>query len=168
METATESAPDAGPNMPKVDSRSRRHRSSVSNGLKLFAVEDLDRRGQTHRRYRDIYDFIAADLGGREHLSELQRQLCRRAASLSVVAEAIEADLVRDREIDIMLLGIVCDRLRRIGDALGLERVARPVNDGSTQLSDYFARPPQPREAAEYCATSTPRRRRCQDWEAAE
>jgi hypothetical protein len=133
METGTN--PTA--NIPRVDSRrSRRHRSSVSNGLKLFAVEDLDRRGQTHRRYRDIYDYIAADLGGRDHLSELQRQLCRRAASLSVVAESIEAALVRDREIDIMLLGMVADRLRRIGDALGIQRVPR---DATPTLQSYLS-----------------------------
>jgi hypothetical protein len=144
METGAENVTPS----PKVDSRSRRHRSSVSNGLRLFAVEGLDRRGQTHRRYRDIYEFVASDLGGESHLSELQRQLSRRAASLSVVAESLEADLVRDREIDIMLLGMVADRLRRIGDALGRQRVARPVNDGSSALADYFAQP-SPIEAAE-------------------
>jgi hypothetical protein len=47
-----------------------------------------------------------------------------------------------------MLLGMVADRLRRIGDALGLQRVARPVSDGSSALADYFAQP-APSEAAE-------------------
>jgi hypothetical protein len=66
-------------------------------------------------------------LGGNDLLSEGQRQLIRRAATLSVMAEAVEADVVRDMGFDVLNYGTVCDRLRRILESLGLQRVARTV-----------------------------------------
>jgi hypothetical protein len=104
---------------PAVDTRpiDRSHRSSVTNGSRLFAVAGLDGRTQTARRFRDLIEIWTNDLGGPELLSEGQRQLIRRAASLSIMAESIEADLARDMAFD-TVYGTVCDRLRRIGAVL--------------------------------------------------
>jgi hypothetical protein len=113
----------------------------VSNGSRLFAIAGLDGRTQTARRFRDLVEAVTGDLGGADILSEAQRQLIRRASALSIMAEAVEADLVRDLGLDINNYGMICDRLRRILESLGLARVARPVNDGSNVLSDYFSRP---------------------------
>jgi len=90
---------------------------------------------------------LGNDLGGVDHLSEGQKQLIRRAATLSIMAEAMEADAVRNLAFDGEAYGVLCDRLGRCLQRLGLERVARPVNDGSQALADYFSRPP-PKEAA--------------------
>jgi hypothetical protein len=60
----------------------RRHRSAVSNGNRLFAVEPLDGRTHAAMRFRDLNDDIIADLGGRDRLSTGQLQLVRRAATL--------------------------------------------------------------------------------------
>jgi hypothetical protein len=130
-----------------IAGRQRAHRSSVSNGSRLFAIAGLDGRTQTARRFRDLVEAVTADLGGADILSEAQRQLIRRASALSIMAEAVEADLVRDLGLDINNYGMICDRLRRILESLGLARVARPVNDDATVLSDYFSRPP-PKEVA--------------------
>ena len=75
--------------------------------------------------------------------------MIRRAAALSVMGEAIEADMAREMSFDVGNYGMICDRLRRILESLGLQRVARPVNDGSTALVDYFAKPVPKVEAAE-------------------
>jgi hypothetical protein len=48
---------------------------------------------------------------------------------------------------DVDLYGQLTDRLGRCLQRLGLERVARPVNDSSNVLADYFSRPP-PKEGA--------------------
>ena len=81
-------------NYPPVASRQRAHRSAVSNGTRLFCVDGLDGRSQTARRFRDLVETIGNDLGGVDHLSEGQKQLIRRAATLSIMAEAMEADAV--------------------------------------------------------------------------
>jgi hypothetical protein len=50
--------------------RQRAHRSSVSNGSRLFAVAGLDGRCQTARRFRDLVEIMTLDLGGPDHPSE--------------------------------------------------------------------------------------------------
>jgi hypothetical protein len=109
--------------------RLRAHRSSVSNGSRLFAVAGLDGRTQTARRFRDLIEEISNDLGGSDRLSEGQRQLIRRAASLSIMAESIEADMARDMAFDVTVYGTIADRLRRLFETLGLERQTRDVTD---------------------------------------
>jgi hypothetical protein len=67
----------------------KRVRSRVTNGRALF----LNVRANTaeSRRFHDILRAIVSDLGGRDMpLSEGQRQLARRAASLSVACEKLE------------------------------------------------------------------------------
>src|ERR1700694_4233123 len=81
-------------------SRQRAHRSAVSNGTRLFCVDGLDGRSQTARRFRDLVEAIGNDLGGVDHLSEGQKQRIRRAATLSIMAEAMEADAVRNLAFD--------------------------------------------------------------------
>jgi hypothetical protein len=137
METAAETtAPLA--------SRQRAHRSAVSNGTKLFCV---DGRSQVARRFRDLVEVMTLDLGGADRLSEGQKQLIRRAATLAIMSESVEADLCRNMAFDADQYGQLCDRLGRCLQRLGLERVARPVNDGSQALAEYFSRPP-PKEGA--------------------
>jgi len=65
---------------------SRHHRSAVTNRTKLFAVEGMNGHTAQARRYRDILMQIECDVGGIANLSEGQRQLCRRAATLSFTA----------------------------------------------------------------------------------
>jgi hypothetical protein len=132
---------------PPVASRPRAHRSAVSNGTRLFCVDGLDGRSQTARRFRDLVEGMGNDLGGSDRLSEGQRQLIRRAATLSIMSESVEADFIRNLAFDGEAYGVLCDRLGRCLQRLGLERVARPVNDGSQALADYFSRPP-PKEGA--------------------
>src|ERR1700732_3059258 len=103
MENAETTAP--------VASRQRSHRSAVSNGTRLFCVDGLDGRSQTARRFRDLVETIGNDLGGVDHLSEGQKQLIRRAATLSIMAEAMEADAVRNLAFDGEAYGVLCDRL---------------------------------------------------------
>ena len=64
-------------------------RSRVTNGSKLLPL--ADGRSVTARRFRDLYEDIAMDLGGLDCLSEGQKQLIRRAAMLSAESERLEA-----------------------------------------------------------------------------
>ncbi len=49
------------------------------------------------KRLKDILDQIVADLGGADMISEGQRRLCRRTATLSIQAEAMECDVHRPK-----------------------------------------------------------------------
>ncbi|MFZ3326011.1 MAG: hypothetical protein WA231_09025 [Methylocella sp.] len=114
---------------------SRHHRSAVTNRTKLFAIEGMDGRLGPARRFRDILEQIECDLGGIDNLSEGQRQLCRRAATLSFTAECMEVDAVAGKPFDIDLFGQLTDRLGRCFQRLGLERKSRDV---TPTLRDYL------------------------------
>jgi hypothetical protein len=145
MENVTETSSTVSVRSPFDRTGCRSTRSKAANG-KLLPL--TDGRSAGARRFRDLIQDISADLGGIAMLSEGQRQLVRRAAMLSATCEVMEAQAARgEAEFDIDLYGMICDRLGRLFGRLGLERVARPVNDGSQALSDYFSSPP-PKEAA--------------------
>src|ERR1700738_1062062 len=120
---------------------SRHHRSAVTNRTKLFAIEGMDGRLGPARRFRDILEQIEFDVGGIDNLSEGQRQLCRRAATLSFTAEAMEVDAVAGKPFDIALSGRLPDRLGRCLQRLGLKRKARDV---TPTLQSYLAAKAQP------------------------
>jgi len=97
--------------------------SRVGSGRSLwFNSGETDHRTQSARRFREIVFSIAADLGGLDSLSEIQRQLVRRHASLSLMAEKMEMSLVKDEEIDVARFMGMTNTLGRVSAALGLSK----------------------------------------------
>jgi hypothetical protein len=92
------------------------------------------------RRFRDVLAEIVSDLGGHEILSEGQRQIARRAATIAIACEKLEGDAAAGSAIDLVLYGMLVDRMGRCFDRLGLKRQARDV---APSVADYL------REAAE-------------------
>lgn len=122
---------------PAHAARSVTQKSRVSNGKALFL--EGDQRTAAARRFRDVLTEIVGDLGGHETLSEAQRQLARRAATLSVQCEALEAQASKSGLLDAESLetyGQLTDRLGRCFARLGLNRVPRDV---TPDLSAYVA-----------------------------
>jgi hypothetical protein len=104
----------------------------VTNGKAYFV--DGDGRGKWARRWRDLIEEIASDLGG--DVSEGQRQLIRRAATLALACERIEAKAAAGEEIDTEGYGKLSDRLGRCFQRLGLRRVSL---DAAPSLADIVA-----------------------------
>jgi hypothetical protein len=105
-----------------------RNRSSVTNGKRLF----VEHRGDTAwaRRFRDVFFEIISDLGGADAgLSEGQRQLARRAATIAIACERLEGKAAAGEDIDLALYGILTDRLGRTFHRLGLKRQQRDVSE---------------------------------------
>ena len=114
-------------------------RSAVTNGKRLHVVRPGDTAWS--RRFRDVLDEIISDMG-RDGLSEGQRQLARRAATISITCEKMEGDAAAGHDIDLEQYGQLTDRLGRCFARLGLRRQARDV--GPT-LSDFLPRRELPR-----------------------
>jgi hypothetical protein len=116
-------------NLPPTSSGSaglaRTRRSAVTNGKRLHVVRPGDTAWA--RRFRDVLAEIIGDLGGRDVLSEGQRQLARRAATISIACERMEGEATADREIDLEEYGRLTDRLGRCFHRLGLKRQAHDV-----------------------------------------
>ena len=71
---------------------------------------------------------IISDLGGPDAgLSEGQRQIARRAATLCIACEKLEGEAAAGRDIDLDVYGQMVDRLGRAFQRLGLRRQPREV-----------------------------------------
>jgi hypothetical protein len=77
------------------------------------------------RTFDDILANIIADAGGEEGMGEGRRQLCRRAAQLSVACEEIEARAARGDDVDPVRYSTVANALRRVLRDLGGKRGER-------------------------------------------
>jgi hypothetical protein len=118
---------------PATDARVPRLRSAVTNGKRLHVVAPGD--GKWSRRFRDVLSEIISDIGGHDGLSEGQRQLARRATTISIICERMEGEAAAGHEIDLEVFGTLTDRLGRCFHRLGLKRQARDL--GPT-LSDFL------------------------------
>jgi hypothetical protein len=114
------------------DARSLRSRSRVTNGKSWFV--EGDGRGPWARRWRDIIAEITNDLGGCDLLSEGQKQLIRRCATIALACERAEAKAAQGEDIDLEVYGTLTDRLGRTFQRLGLRRQMRDV----TTLGDIL------------------------------
>ena len=105
--------------------RSLRSRSRVTNGKSWFV--EGDGRGPWARRWRDIIAEITSDLGGSDLLSEGQKQLIRRCATIALACERAEAKAAQGEDIDLEVYGTLTDRLGRAFQRLGLKRQSRDI-----------------------------------------
>ncbi len=140
------------------------NRTRVGNGSSLF-TEKINQQSTPARRYREILAQILADIGGDP--TELQMQIARRAVSLSLWAESIEARLVSGDEVDIATFATVANALRRLLGDLGIGRraidITQPLDRylasqrlGPTTTDDVTEDETAEREAAEQVATFFP------------
>src|SRR5262249_32392472 len=111
-----------------------RHRSAVTNGKPLPVVQPGDTAWA--RRFRDVLAEITSDLGGADLLSEGQRQLARRAATISLACERLEGEAAAGAAIDLETYGKLTDRLGRAFQRLGLKREPRDIGPS---LADIIA-----------------------------
>jgi len=107
---------------------------STRKGNAGFALAGVDGRSLVARRFREIYCNIEADLGG--DLTEAQRHLCARAATLAIWCEAREVELAEGADFDASAYSTVSNSLRRLLSDLGLERRARDI---TPTLAQYLA-----------------------------
>src|SRR5262249_30654689 len=110
-----------------------RHRSAVTNGKPLPVVQPGDTAWA--RRFRDVLAEIVSDLGGADRLSEGQRQLARRCATISIACERMEGEAAAGAAIDLETYGKLTDRLGRAFQRLGLKRQPRDV---TPSLAEYL------------------------------
>jgi hypothetical protein len=130
--TQQDSTAIASQHRPSTANRPPRCRSAVTNGSRLHVVSPGDTAWS--RRFADVLGQVIFDLGGVDLLSEGQRQLARRAATLSIMCERMEGEAAAGRGIDLDTYGQLTDRLGRAFGRLGLQRRAREVSN----LQDYL------------------------------
>ena len=141
--TGMESAP-ADRAVPGAFPVRKDQRSAVTNGRRLHAVAPGDTRWA--RRFRDVLCLIISDLGGHgAGLSEGQRQLARRAATISIECEKMEGEAAAGAPFDVVTYGMLTDRLGRVLERLGLRRQPRFAGNVIDNAGDVSFSPLQSR-----------------------
>ncbi len=113
--------------------------SKVSNGSCLW-VEPTDGRRAPARRYRDLYNDLLIEIGGPgPKITEPQRQLCRRAAGLMILAERSECAMANGEVVDPGAYVKICGSLSRVLVALGIEPAPPGQEEATPTLASYFA-----------------------------
>ncbi|MER9174606.1 hypothetical protein NKH72_13535 [Mesorhizobium sp. M0955] len=125
----TADADQKGPRKPQAKAR-------VSNGKATIATAD----GRTIwvRRLKDLIEAHEADLGGTENLTQAQRSIVRRAATLSVELERLEASFAMAGLIsaaDLDAYQRASNSLRRLLESLGIKR---DVKDAQQVWADVW------------------------------
>jgi hypothetical protein len=111
-------------------------RSRITNGAVL---PDVDGRSTWVRRLRDLIALHVADLGGEEATSEAERSIVRRAATLTVELERLEAKFATAGQAeagDLALYTTTSNTLKRLLEAVGLRRRTRDV---TPELHHYIS-----------------------------
>ena len=106
-----------------------------------------DKRGPVARRFRDLVALVTSDLGGPTELSEAQRQIIRRIASLAVWCESQEARMADGDEVNINEFQRASNSLRRLCESIGLQRRAKDV---TPSLNEYMASKRRQPDDADY------------------
>lgn len=99
-------------------------RSAVTNGKRLHVIRPGDTAWA--RRFRDVLAEIISDLAS-DSLSEGQRQMARRCATIAIACERMEGEAAAGRDIDLDTYGTLTDQLGRAFNRLGLKRQAKDV-----------------------------------------
>lgn len=92
------------------------------------------------RRLRDVLNALVTDLGGECAVSEAERSICRRAATLTTEMERLETKFALAGEADPADLDLyqrTAGTLRRLLESVGLKR--RP-KDVTPTLAEYVAK----------------------------
>jgi hypothetical protein len=113
------------------------HRAAVTNGSAV--LPGIDGRSTWARRLRDLIELHLNDLGGPEAVSQAQHSIVRRAATLTVELERLEAKFANAGAADSGELDLyqrTAGNLRRLLESVGFERKARNVTPG---LREYLA-----------------------------
>jgi hypothetical protein len=83
------------------------------------------------RRLRDVIELHTSDLGGLENASEAERSIIRRAATLTIELERLEAKFSTlsngPRDSDLDMYQRCSNTLRRLLETIGIKRVPRDV-----------------------------------------
>jgi hypothetical protein len=120
-----------------------RQRSSVTTGKKLLA--GVDGRNAWARRLRDLVLIHVEDLGGVGSISAAELSIVRRAATLEVELELLEARFATRGQAsseDLDLYQRAANSLRRLFDGVGLKRREPP----QPSLTDYLRAHEEPSE----------------------
>ena len=102
---------------------------------RIFTRDDLDQRTVAAKTFEHNVSNIAADLGGVDTLSTIQKRLIEAFAGIWVGIDHLNARILAGERIDILEHSTAISTLVRVASRLGLRRIPRNVQS----LDDYLS-----------------------------
>jgi hypothetical protein len=106
------------------------HEIAAANGrgkMRLLSRDNLDGRTHALKRFDAIAKGIAADLGGEDRLSTVQKHLLEAFAGAAIAVSDINARLLSGGEVDLLELSQMTSTLVRIASRIGIKRIPRDI-----------------------------------------
>jgi hypothetical protein len=113
----------------------RKHRASKAIKVRLLTRKSLDGRTRARKQFDSIANGIAADMGGEDYLSTVQRHLIEAFAGAAVHVHDLNARLLKGEPVDVLKHSQAISSMVRIAARIGINRVARDV---TPTLQDYL------------------------------
>ena len=135
-----EPTPNSPPDRPKVAPAKDPLRSRITNGSAL--LPGVDGRSAWVRRCKDVIAEHVADLGGFDSTSAAERSIIRRASTLTVELERLEAKFATSgaaSDSDLDLYQRTAGNLRRLLEAIGIQRRPRDVTPTLNDIAAEIA-----------------------------
>jgi hypothetical protein len=132
-----EAMPNSSANRQRIVRHKDPQRSRVANGSAL--LPGVDGRSTWVRRCKELIADHLADLGGEDNTSAAERSIIRRAAVLTTELERLEVRFALAGEAsadDLDLYQRTAGNLRRLLEAVGLQRRPRDVTHGQAEQID--------------------------------
>ena len=115
---------------PSITTFPKESRSRMANGSMFLG--DVDGRTAGARRWRDLYADLSGALGGEAHLSTVEIQRLRRAATITLLCEQMESVIATKAGSDTNLIDVyirATSSLARVLRSLGLDISVEPGGD---------------------------------------
>lgn len=95
--------------------------------VRLLTAKSLDGRTRARKQFDAIANGIAADLGGVDQLSTVQRHLLEAFAGAAVHVHDLNARLLKGEKVDVITHSQAISSMVRVASRIGLDRRAKDV-----------------------------------------
>ena len=129
LNAGVSNTPDSIPVM--ITKRTRHLRDKA----RLLVRENLDGRTKARRQFDAIATGIAADLGGEDRLSTVQKHLVEAFAGAAIHVHDLNARLLLGEQVDIVEHSQAISTMVRVASRIGLDRLARDVSPSIADIT---------------------------------
>lgn len=112
----------------------RKHRPSRANKVRLLTAKALDGRTRARRQFDAIALGIAADLGGEDNLTTLERHLIEAFAGAATHVHDLNARSLKGEKVDVLTHSQAISSMVRVAARIGIDR--RVLHDITPSLDD--------------------------------
>jgi hypothetical protein len=118
---------DPGPVDPAPHQILKSTNRRYSGKFRLINREIIDGRTKARRRFDAIASSIAADLGGEDRLSTIEKHLVEAFSGVALAVNDINARLMLGEEFDVVDLSQAVSTMVRVASRIGIRRVVRDI-----------------------------------------